>query len=450
MTNQPQPTCYANRRERLLNQLPKNSLVVLATASHKLRNADADYKYRADSSFYYLTGFSEPEAVLVLDNTTQQSYHLFVRPKDKDREIWDGKRVGVTDAITYFSVDMAYSYTDLDDILPELLLGKNHVFIRFADNSFQQMGTWLHTAKQKYRGEGVPTQVHNIDSIIDDMRLIKDKHEIELMQQAADIAANAHKRAMQQIKPNMMEYALEAELTYSMAQQGATTSYNSIVAGGENACILHYVENNQPLKNGDLVLIDAGAEYQLYASDITRTFPVNGKFTQPQRELYELVLKAQRVAIEHLTPQHDCKAYHHAAIKVLTQGLIDLGILTGDLDTLIAKNAYQPFYMHGTGHWLGLDVHDVGSYASAGLVKHDNPDVLRWQSSSPRMLRAGMVLTVEPGLYMSHDNPQVPEKYKGIGIRIEDDVLITDGEPIVLTRHVPKTVADIEALMQNG
>ncbi len=428
---------FAKRREQLLAKLPDNSIVILATASQKSRNADADYKYRADSSFFYLTGFAEPEAILVLEKQqNNHQYTLFVRPKDKLREIWDGKRAGVEGAKTIFGADNAFEIGLADSFIANLLLGKKQVFARFSADVM----TWLQQAHTLKRGEGVPDCIIDIDKILAEMRLIKDDDEIALLTTACQISAKAHVQAMQSVKPNMYEYQLEAEINHVFAQYGCVPSYNSIVAGGDNANILHYVENDQPLQAGDLVLIDAGAEYQYYAGDITRTFPVSGKFTEAQKQIYNLVLKANVEAINSLKVGKSCKIHHDTAIKVLTEGLIELGILSGDVETLIAEQAYLPFYMHGTGHWLGMDVHDVGSYVSDGL-KTDK------SLSDYRPLQAGMVLTVEPALYFAHDNELAPEQYRGIGIRIEDDVLITEQGAVVLTDGVPKTISEIEQLM---
>lgn len=423
---------FAERRAKFAEQMPNNSIAILATAPTHIRNNDAEYKYRADSSFFYLTGFAEPDSVMVLEKMDNiVIYTLFLREKDKLREIWDGKRTGLDSAKQVFGADQSYAITDIDKKLPSLILNKQQVFARFN----QDLIKWLESAKQIKRGEGVVEQITNIDSIINEMRLIKDEHEIALMKVAGEISAKAHIRAMQTAKPQMYEYQLEAELNYVFLQNGCQPSYNSIVASGDNANILHYIENDQVMQDGDLVLIDAGAEYQHYAGDITRTFPVNGKFSDVQKEVYNIVLKANIEAINSLKQGKHCRTHHETALQVLTQGLVDLGILTGNVDELIKEQAYAPFYMHGTGHWLGLDVHDAGRYV-------DN-------KGEPRELQKGMVLTVEPGLYFAHDNELVPEKYRGIGIRIEDDVLITENGVEVLTADVPKTVEEIESLMAN-
>lgn len=425
----PQST-FAARRAKLAEQMPDNSIAILNTAPTHIRNNDAEYKYRADSSFFYLTGFVEPEAVMVLEKTDSKvKYTLFLREKDKLKEIWDGKRVGLDGAKANFGVDEAIAIGKLDDIMPSLILDKKQVFARFNTDLIG----WLEQAKLIKRGEGVVETITNIDAIINEMRLIKDEQEIALMKIAGQISSQGHIRAMQTIRPEMNEAELEAEINYTFAKYGCVPSYNSIVAGGDNANILHYVENDQLLTDGDLVLVDAGAEYQHYAGDITRTFPVNGKFTDVQKQVYNIVLTANIEAIKSLKAGEHGKIHHETALKVLTQGLIDLGILTGDVDKLIEDKAYMPFYMHGTGHWLGLDVHDAGRY--------------NVENGNPRKLEKGMVITVEPGLYFAKDNELVPEQYRGIGIRIEDDVVITEGEPLVLTSDVPKTVEAIEKLM---
>ncbi|UAY36531.1 aminopeptidase P N-terminal domain-containing protein [Moraxella osloensis] len=427
---------FAKRRAKLAEALPNNSIAILQTAPAHIRNNDAEYKYRADSSFFYLTGFTEPESVMVLEKTDHAvNYTLFLREKDKLREIWDGKRVGLEGATADFGADKAIAIGKIDEVMPTLIFGKKHVFARFNN----ELIGWLNQTKQLQRGEGVVDTVTNIDSLINEMRLIKDESEIARMKVAAQISAYGHIRAMQSVAPLMQknqgnESRLEAEVNYAFAQYGCVPSYNSIVAGGDNANILHYVENDQPLHDGDLVMIDAGAEYQHYAGDISRTFPVSGKFSDVQKQVYDIVLNANIAAINSLKAGEHGKIHHETALKVLTQGLIELGILTGDVDELIADKAYLPFYMHGTGHWLGLDVHDAGRYTG--------------DDGKPRKLEKGMVITVEPGLYFAHDNALVPKKYRGIGIRIEDDVVITDGDPLVLTCDVPKTTDAIEALMQ--
>lgn len=427
---------FAHRRARLLEQMGDDAIAIIATRAEMYRNRDADYKFRADSSFYYLTGFAEPEAVAVLQTGSDQPYTLFCRERNREMEIWNGLRAGTEGAVSQYAANQAFTIEQLDEQIIALLSGKNRLYVRLGqDAAFDLRVTgWLKkiAANQRQGGQG-PVEIIQLDSLLDEMRLFKDTHEIDLMRRAAQISAQAHVRAMQQVKPGMMEYQLEAELLYIFAQNGCQTAYNSIFGGGANGCILHYVENNQPLKDGDLVLIDAGAELDHYAADITRTFPVNGKFSPEQKALYELVLKAQLAAIEATKPGNHYRLPHETAVRILTTGLVELGLLQGHVDELIASEAYRQFYMHGTGHWLGMDVHDVGSY------KLNN----EWRPYQP-----GMVVTVEPGLYIAPDDDSIEARWRGIGIRIEDDVLVTESGNEVLTKDVPKTVEEIEGLMQ--
>ncbi|WP_120429494.1 Xaa-Pro aminopeptidase [Acinetobacter baylyi] len=426
------------RRDRLAQQMGPNSIAIIETSPVAYRNRDADYKFRADSSFFYLTGFAEPEAVAVIETTDtvdDYTYSLFCRERNREMEIWNGYRAGIDGAIEDFEADEAYAIDLLDEEILEKLLNKERLYYRIGHRAEfdAKISQWIKQADaQQRRGNGSPSQVLQLDRIVDEMRLIKSDQEIELMQIASNISAAAHMRAMQQVRPDMMEYALEAELNYVFGQHGCVPSYNSIVGGGENACILHYVENNKPLNSGDLVLIDAACEYEFYASDITRTFPVNGKFSPEQKALYEIVLAAQYAAIDAVRIGNAYREPHEVAVRILTQGLIDLGLLKGDLNELIETEAFRQFYMHGTGHWLGMDVHDVGSYKADG----------EW-----RAYEDGMVVTVEPGLYIAPDDESVDPKWRGIGIRIEDDVVATQQGPLVLTKDVVKEIADIEQLM---
>ncbi|MCH4246553.1 MAG: Xaa-Pro aminopeptidase [Acinetobacter populi] len=430
---------FRSRRERLVQAMGSNAIAIIATRDEMYRNRDADYKYRADSSFYYLTGFDEPEAVAVLetDENGDYSYTLFCRERNRAMEIWTGYRAGIEGVLAEYDADQAFSIEDLDDEIVPFLLNKEKLFIRFGQTKkFDvRVGEWCNQANKKQRqGGGAPQQIIQLDAILDEMRLIKSAEEIELMQIAANISAKAHTRAMQAVRPGMMEYALEAELNYIFGQQGCVPSYNSIVGGGANGCILHYVENNKPLRDGDLVLIDAACEYQCYAADITRTFPVNGQFSAEQRALYEVVLKAQLAAIEATQVGNHYRHPHEIVTRILTEGLVDLGLLSGEVNELIEAEAYNQFYMHGTGHWLGMDVHDVGTYKIDG----------QW-----RPYQAGMVVTVEPGLYIQPDDETVDAKWRGIGIRIEDDVVVTEQGPRVLTKDVVKSIDDIEHLMRH-
>ncbi|MGQ0475290.1 Xaa-Pro aminopeptidase [Acinetobacter sp. FDAARGOS_724] len=430
---------FQERRDILAGEMGLRSIAIIATSPVALRNRDADYKYRADSSFFYLTGFAEPEAVAVIEtfDTEEEgyTYSLFCRERDREMEIWNGYRAGVDGAVDDYEADEAYAIDLLDEEILNKLQNKDKLFYRIGHNAEfdARVAKWIATASgESRRGTSAPAQIMQLDRIVDEMRLHKDENEIELMQLASDISAEAHTLAMQKVRPGMMEYALEAELNYIFGKNGCVPSYNSIVGGGENACILHYVENDKELKDGDLVLIDAACEYQFYASDITRTFPVNGKFSPEQKALYNVVLDAQIAAINAVQIGNSYKEPHNVAVRILVQGLLDLGIMQGELEEIIQTESFRQFYMHGTGHWLGMDVHDVGTYKANG----------EW-----RAYEEGMVVTVEPGLYIAPDDETVDAKWRGIGIRIEDDVVATKNGPLVLTAKVVKTVEDIEALM---
>lgn len=430
---------FQERRDRLAEEMGPHSIAIIATSPVAMRNRDADYKFRADSSFFYLTGFAEPEAVAIIETFESidegYTYSLFCRERDREMEIWHGYRAGVDGAVEDYEADEAYAIDLLDEEIIEKLLNKQKLFYRMGQQADfdARVAKWIAEANGESRkGTSAPAQVIQLDRILDEMRLHKSAQEIELMQIASTISAQAHTRAMQTVKPGMMEYALEAELNYIFGQNGCVPSYNSIVGGGENGCILHYVENDKVLKDGDLVLIDAACEYQLYASDITRTFPVNGKFSSEQKALYDVVLKAQLAAIDAVRIGNSYKEPHRIAVRILVQGLLDLGLMQGDIEQIIESESFHQFYMHGTGHWLGMDVHDVGSYKTEG----------EW-----RAYEEGMTVTVEPGLYIAPDDETVDAKWRGIGIRIEDDVVVTKDGPRVLTAAVVKTVEEIEALM---
>ncbi|WP_151707663.1 Xaa-Pro aminopeptidase [Acinetobacter junii] len=429
---------FKQRRDHLAQKMGANSVAIIATRAEMYRNRDADYKYRADSSFYYLTGFAEPEAVAVLETFAEGEtyrYSLFCRERNREMEIWNGYRAGVEGAVEIYGADEAFAIDLLDQEIIAKLLNKDRLYFRIGHQAEfdARVSQWIQKADaQQRRGSTSPAEVIQLDRLIDEMRLKKSAQEIELMQIASNISADAHTRAMQSVKPEMMEYALEAELNYIFGKNGCVPAYNSIVGGGENACILHYVENNKPLKDGDLVLIDAACEYEFYASDITRTFPVNGKFSPEQKALYNIVLDAQLAAIDATRIGNHYKYPHEVAVKILTQGLVDLGLLFGNVNELVESEAFRQFFMHGTGHWLGMDVHDVGAY------KHGED----W-----RAYEAGMVVTVEPGLYVAPDDETVDAKWRGIGIRIEDDIVVTENGPLVLTKNVVKTVEEIEQLM---
>lgn len=427
---------FARRRKVLMQAMEPDSIAILPAAMEKTRNKDVEFPFRQDSDFWYLSGFPEPDAVIALiPGRAQGEYVLFCRDKDEQAETWTGFRYGPEGAVAAFGADDAFPVDDIDEILPGLIEGRTRVYYdigRDADFDARIMG-WVNRIRAQVRmGAQPPGEFLTLNTLLHDMRLFKSAAEIKVMRKAGEISAAAHVRAMQAVKPGMYEYQLEAEYVHEFMRQGARSpAYPSIVGGGVNACVLHYINNSDKLRDGDLVLVDAAGELENYASDITRTFPVNGRFSAAQQALYEVVLAAQLGAIDQVTVEHDWNAAHEAAVAILTQGLVDLGLLRGDVSELVEVEAYKPFYMHRTGHWLGLDVHDVGDYKIDG----------HW-----RQLEAGMVLTVEPGLYVSPRAP-VDEKWRGIGIRIEDDVLVTSGKPDVLTRDVPKTVTDIEQLM---
>lgn len=428
---------FAERRQELMAMMEPNSIAIVPAAQVKVRNRDCDHAYRQDSDFIYLSGFEEPEAVLVLAPGREHGeYVLFCRERDRTMEIWNGYRAGPEGAVKDFGANDAFPIGDLDDILPGLIEGRERVYYAMGNlpEFDRQVMNWVNTIRSKARtGANPPGEFIDLHHLLHDMRLYKSKREIKVMQAAADMSVAAHIRAMEVCEPGMMEYELEAEFLHEFTRCGSRApAYTSIVGGGANGCILHYIENNAELKDGDLVLIDAGAEYQYYAADITRTFPINGTFSEPQKALYELVLKSQLAAIRVAKPGNPWNAPHDATVKVITQGLVKLGLLTGKVDELIEAEAYRQFYMHRAGHWLGMDVHDVGDYKVGG----------EW-----RVLEEGMVLTIEPGIYVSPDDLDVDEKWRGIGIRIEDDVVITAKGNRVLTAKVPKKVDEIEALM---
>jgi Xaa-Pro aminopeptidase len=424
---------HADRRARLTATLG-DGIAIVATAPEVPRNRDSHYPYRHDSYFYWLTGFAEPEAVTVLVGGAEPQSILFCRDKDETREIWDGFRHGPAAAQQEFAFDAAHSITELDARLPELMGDRARLAYAVGDDPAWDARVigWLNAVRAKTRqGITAPGEILDVRHALDEMRLIKDGHELALMRRAAEISSGAHRAAMRATKPGCHEYEIEAELLSAFRRGGAEApAYNSIVASGANACVLHYVFNNQPLRDGDLLLIDAAAEFGSYAADITRTFPVNGRFSAAQKDAYELVLAAQTAAIDAVRPGSHWNAPHEAAVRVLTQGMVDLKLLAGSVDGLIESNAYGRFYMHRTGHWLGLDVHDAGEYKIKG----------EW-----RQLQPGMTLTVEPGLYI-RPAEDVPFALWNIGIRIEDDVAVTESGCEVLSSP-PKTVAEIEAWM---
>ncbi len=426
-------------RRKLLASKMQGGVAVIPTATEQLRNRDVHYPYRFDSYFYYLTGFKEPEAVLVIEAAPEQKparHILFCRDKDVEREIWDGFRCGPDLAKETFGFDEAYSISKLDEMLPKFLVDQSAVYSPLGHNAAwdQRVAGWINKVRAESRsGVMAPSEIRDYRTLLDEMRLIKDESELQIMRRAADISVQAHCRAMQSTHPDKYEYEIEAELLYTFHRHGARTpAYSSIVAGGANACILHYIDNNAQLKSGDLLLIDAGCELEGYASDITRTFPVDGRFSPVQKDVYQLVLSAQQAAIEKVRPGNTWNDPHDAALQVLVQGFIDFGLCQGSVEGVLESEDYKRFYMHRTGHWLGMDVHDVGEYKQQGA----------WRGLCP-----GMTLTVEPGCYI-RPAENVPQHFWGIGVRIEDDVLVTVGGNELLTAAAPKTVTEIEELMQ--
>lgn len=431
---------YKLRRKELMAQMEPNSIALIASAPRRTRSNDTEYLYRQNSDFYYLCGFTEPNSLLVLiPGREQGEVVLFCQEKDKERELWTGIRLGPDAAYKELLVDDAYPIGDVDDIVTGLIEGRDRVYYAMGrDDRFDTlvMG-WVKTIRGKSRmGEHPPSEFLVLDHLLHELRLIKSNNEIKLMEEAARISAEGHKRAMAVCKPGIMEYQMEAELHYAFNRGGSRApAYVSIVGAGDNACILHYDSNNAEVKDGDLVLIDAGCEYQYYASDITRTFPANGRFSPEQKAIYDIVLDAQVAAIAAVQPGSQWDAPHNASVKVITQGLIKLGVIKGQLSHQIKSEAYKDFYMHRVGHWIGMDVHDVGDY------KIDD----NW-----RLLEPGMVMTIEPGIYIAPDNAKVAKKWRGIGVRIEDDVLVTKKGNKVLSVGIPKTVEEIETYMASN
>ncbi len=428
---------FARRRKALMDQMEPNSIAILPAAPVHLRNRDVEHVYRQDSDFQYLSGFPEPEAVIALiPGREHGEYVLFCRERDPERELWDGLRAGQDGAIREYGADDAFPIGDIDDILPGLIEGRSRVYYAIGSNPEfdHQLMEWINTIRSKARlGAQPPSEFVALDHLLHDMRLYKSANEVKVMRAAAEISAKAHVRAMQASRPGLFEYHLEAELDYEFRKGGAKMpAYSSIVAAGRNACILHYRENDAPLRDGDVVLIDAGCEIDCYASDITRTFPVNGRFTAEQKAIYQIVLDANLEAFKHIAPGKHWNEAHEATVRVITAGLVRLGLLEGEVDELIAAEAHKAFYMHRAGHWLGMDVHDVGDYKVGG----------EW-----RVLEPGMCMTVEPGIYIAADNEKVAKKWRGIGVRIEDDVVVTRDGCEILTGGVPKGIAEIEALM---
>ncbi len=429
---------YRLRRQMLAKQLPPHSVAIIPAAKEVLRNGDADYRFRQHSDFYYLTGFQEPDAVLVVLSAPEVESILFTRPRNISEEQWQGKRLGPEAACATLSVDKAYSIEELDTQLPTLLLDKQALVYAIGQDMAwdRRLIKALKQSKQQLRsGRTVPESMLDLSPVMGELRLIKSLEEIACMREAARITVAAHQRAMRACRHMCFEYELEAELLYEFTRQGCrAAAYDSIVASGNNACTLHYTANDGPLQAGDLVLIDAGAEFACYAADVTRTFPVSGQFSAEQRAIYELVLAAQQAAIAAVRPGVAWDTMQETVVTILTQGLVDLQILKGNVPDLIETNAYKPFYMHNSGHWLGLDVHDCGRYRIAGL----------WRDLAP-----GMVLTVEPGIYISHGMPNVDPRWWGIGVRIEDDILVTEQGYDNLTGALQSKPSEIEALLRD-
>ncbi|WP_432696890.1 Xaa-Pro aminopeptidase [Marinobacterium sp. YM272] len=429
--------CYAQRRRRLLEALPEGSVALVAGASLATRNRDAEFPFRQNSDFYYLTGFNEPDALLLLKPGREEGeVVLFCPPRDPAMEIWTGYRAGPEGCVERFGADQAFDLDEQDEHIPELLDGARRLYYAVgSDDALDaQVLSWLNAVRAKARlGAEAPEELVLLDNLLHEMRLFKDEEELAVMRQAAAISAEAHCEAMKLAAPGRYEYELEGRIISHCMSAGARfQAYSPIVGAGANGCILHYIENDAPMNDGDLVLIDAGCELDCYASDITRTFPANGRFSDEQRALYELVLKTNQACIELIKPGLPWNEVHDLSVQMLTSGLVELGLLSGDVDELIEQGAYRDFYMHRIGHWLGMDVHDVGNYKVNG----------EW-----RPLEPGMVMTVEPGLYVSPQNENVEPRWRGIGIRVEDDVVVTEQGCEVLTSGVPKSVAEIEALM---
>ncbi len=429
---------FARRRRQLMRMVGHGGIAILPSAPVRMRSRDVEYRFRQDSDFYYLTGFAEPDAVVVLaPGRDNGEYLLFCRERDPEKELWDGRRAGQDGAVRDHDVDDAFPIDDIDDILPGLMESCNRVYYTMGVYSEfdAQIADWINSLRSREsRGVHTPQEFVALDHLLHDMRLYKSRAEISAMRKSAGVAANAHVRAMQAVRPGMYEYEVEAEFVSEFRFNNAWLSYSPIVGSGANSCTLHYVENNDRLADGDLLLIDAGCEFDYYASDITRTIPVNGKFSPEQRAVYDIVLEAQLAAIEKTRTDSHWNEPHDAAVKVITRGLKKIGLLDGTLARLIKDGAYREYFMHRTGHWLGMDVHDVGNYKVGD----------EW-----RLLESGMVTTVEPGIYIPASR-KVPARWHNIGIRIEDDVAVTNNGPDVLSKGLVKDPDEIESLMQSG
>mgnify|MGYP001502502103 FL=1 len=428
---------FEKRRRKLAKLIGKDGIAVIPTASTRVRSRDTDYPYRPDSDFYYFTGFSEPNAVMILAPGREDgSFILCLREKNPLTEIWDGHMEGLSGVKKNYEADQSFDIEDLETILSSLFLGRQKVFFTLGQDEVLDkilMKSFNAVRAGQRRGGVVPSEIQALEPLVHEMRLIKSKYEISLMKKSAKISVDAHKRIFENCKPGVFEYQIEADIIHEFGKHGAVPAYTSIVASGQNACTLHYISNRDKMKSGQLLLTDAGCENEMYAADITRTIPVSGEYSKEQKEIYELVLEVQKNAINSIKPGQTFEGLQSDAIKGLTKGLKKLGLLKGRVDQLIKSEAYKDFYMHGIGHWLGMDVHDVGSYMD--------------QKGKSRKFENGMVLTIEPGIYISKKNKNVPTEYRGIGIRIEDDVLVTKSGCDVLTKALPKEIGEIESIM---
>ena len=430
---------FSERRSELSKKVLDDSAIIVASSPVKSRISDTDYLYRQDSNFYYLSGYEEPESILLIrPYAKKDNFIIFCRDRDPLKEQWDGFRSGQTGAVQDFGADKSLSISSVDSLMPELLEGAKNIYYSMSSpcGLDQRINTWDDQIRLNTRAGAEPPQnLLSLDSVIHEMRLLKSDEEIEVMKQAAEITTEAHIRAMKAVKPGMFEYQLEAEYLYAFNKNGARApAYNSIVGGGNNACILHYVENNSELKDGDVVLVDAGCEYKYYASDVTRTFPVNGSFTEEQKQIYSVVLEAHKQSMDQLKPGNKWNLAHEKSVEVIVEGLIDLGIIKSSKKEAIDTGEYSKYYMHRIGHWLGMDVHDVGSYKQDG----------DWRDLEP-----GMVMTIEPGIYILDSLEGVEDKWKGIGVRIEDDVLVTKKGFEVLTPDIPRSIEEVESTVQS-
>ena len=429
---------FSERRSQLSEKVLEDSAIIISSASVKSRISDTEYAYRQDSNFYYLSGYEEPESLLLIrPDHDKEKFVMFCRKRDPLREQWDGFRTGQEGAIEQYGADAAHSINSIGEMMPSLLEGVKNIYFSMSAPCGVDLKIidWIESIRKNTRAGAEPPQnLLSLDSILHEMRLIKEDYEMNLMRQAANITTEAHVRAMQAVTPGMFEYQLEAEYLYAFNKNGARSpAYNSIVGGGNNSCILHYVENNAELQDGDLVLVDAGCEYQYYASDVTRTFPVNGKFSPEQKEIYSIVLEAHKQSMEEAKPGNKWNLMHEKSVEVIVEGLLSIGLLKGTKEEVIEKGEYSKFYMHRIGHWLGMDVHDVGSYKRDG----------DW-----RELEKGMVMTVEPGIYILDSIEGIDDKWKGIGVRIEDDIAISDSGFELLTPDVPRTIEEVEQTVQ--